>query len=573
MIWLECALLLLCFAMAFTSPLIGNPWLNKAERSLQLIASHRALAVVLAGATALALRAAVLPILPIPYPSIPDEFAYRLSGDTFSHGRLTNPAHPMWVHFECPNVIQQPTYSSIYYPAQGASLALGQVVTGYAFWGVWLSIGLMCGAICWMLQGWAPPVWALVGGLLAAIRLGAVSYWDNSYFGGAVTALGGALVLGALPRIRRSQRVRDGVILAIGFALLFNSRPYESLFFSIPVGLALIAFAWKSIRLAPRPYFLRVALPFALVLITTAAFMLYFFWRTTGNPFLAPYVVNLQTYAVEPNFAWLPLRPIPHYHSDLIRRYWTEWDVNTYLSVRAHPVITVLFKTFLFWLFYLGPLLTIPFIGLAIARMRGRALGFWDRKAQFLALVIAVNLVGVLLVVPVTPLYLAPATAAVYGLAVMAMQRVRHCSVRSRPAVFLVRTVPALAVLLLLVRIAIPVLHLPISNPGGSWTWSASWEQLLPRKHIEQQLLAQAGEHLVIVHYGPQHDPKQAWCSNSADIDGSKIVWATDLGPTENKELLGYFSQRRVWLIDPDQKPLQLRPYEPGLTGVPTVKD
>jgi hypothetical protein len=125
-----------------------------------------------------------------------------------------------------------------------------------------------------------------------------------------------------------------------------------------------------------------------------------------------------------------------------------------------------------------------------------------------------------------------------------------------------VRAVPLAAVLLLLVRVAIPIFHLPIANAGGSWTWSASWNQLLSRKQVEKQLRALPGEHLVIVHYSPEHDPKESWVSNSADIDGSKIVWAHDMGSQLNEELLRYFTGRQVWLVEPDQHPIQIVPYK-----------
>jgi hypothetical protein len=562
MLLIESALMLIVLLLALVAPGAGSSLFAPIEHGLARIAHRRWVSVLVVGASALALRAAVLPVLPIPYPVFQDEFSYLLMGDTFAHGRLSNPTHPLWVHFETITVIHRPTYCSVFYPAQGFFLALGQVTLNHPFWGVWLSSGLMCAGICWMLQAWAPPLWALLGGLLAAIRLGAFSYWANSYWGGAVAALGGALVLGALPRIKQ-RPTANALLMGFGFALLACSRPYESLFFGIPVVIALTVWMWRTRRPDWSTPAMQIVLPLIVVLSATAAFLLYYFWRTTGDPLLPPYVVNLRTYFVDPGFPWLPLRPTPVYHHELLRNYYLGWNLSQFEFARTHPFFAAMIKILMLWFFYLGPLLTLPFLALAFALPYGTSFKDVGPKTRFLLLVAGVTFIGLLLPAYANPHYAAPLTCVIYAMIVSAMQRVRRWRVGDKPAgVFLVRAIPSGALALLLLRVAIPVFHLHINNSAAPMTWCSPWTQLYPRAEIESRLDGLPGRHLVIVHYGPKHDSSASWVNNAADIDGSKIVWAHDMGPEQNEELIRYFAGRQVWWLDPKQTEVQFTRYQ-----------
>src|SRR5881227_2612589 len=177
MLAIELCLVAVCCALALTLPELGDRFFSKWEQRLRAIAGRRTLVAALVGLGALLIRLALLPMLPVPEPLVHDEFSHLLLADTLAHGRLANPTHPMWVHFETFHVNWHPTYASMYYPGHALFLAFGQVSMGHPFWGVWLSSGLMCAAVCWALQGWMSAGWALLGGALAVIRLGTFSYW------------------------------------------------------------------------------------------------------------------------------------------------------------------------------------------------------------------------------------------------------------------------------------------------------------------------------------------------------------------------------------------------------------
>ncbi|HET7107416.1 MAG TPA: hypothetical protein VFI38_11450 [Candidatus Acidoferrum sp.] len=544
---------------AFAFPHFGSRWFERIESSFGRFAQRRALSVLAVGILAAVARLAVLPILPVPTPAIHDEFSYLLMSDTFAHGRLANPTHPMWTHFETFQVNQVPTYVSKYYPAQGVFLAIGQVVFGHPFWGVLLSSALMCAAICWMLQGWMPPAWALLGGILAVIRLGTFSYWANSYWGGAVAALGGALVLGALPRIKEKPQVRDAVWMGIGLALLFNSRPFESLFLAVPIAIALLVWLLKKDERRTQTKLLRVILPLGIIVTVSFAAMALYFWKTTGHPFQPPYLVYERAYMSAPSFPWMPPKALPSYGSAAMRDFYSGDPVGAFEFARQHPLSHFSLRIFLFWLFYLGPMLTVPFLILLLALPVGTKLSDFPSALRFLLLVAGASFFGMLLPVIFLAHYAAPITALVYAFVLWTMRYIRPLLFMGKPAgIGINRAVIVFCVLLAVVRIAAPISGIALTRPKLT-SWASENYKFPERPAIISALDQKGGSHLVFVGNGPVQ--RSDWVYNAADIDASKIVWARDLGPAKNQELIKYFRSRKVWILDPNGNTPTLIPY------------
>jgi hypothetical protein len=544
----EVLLVSLALLVALAYPQLGNSTFRRLERALVSVARRRTLSVLICGLSALALRLAVLPWLPIPLPYINDEFSFLLAGDTFAHGRLTNPPHPMWIHFETFHVIFHPTYASMYPPLQGIVLAAGKVIAGHPFWGVWFSVGLMCAAFCWMLHGWFPPSWAFLGGMLPVLRFGVLTYWDNSYWGGALPAMGGALLLGALPRIMRQQRIRDAVLMAIGIAMLANTRPYEGMMLTLVVGVRL---AIWIIREKPPivPLLRRVALPMVLLLGVVGSATTYYFWRVTGNPFTLPQQVNRDAYAIAKYFYWQRPYLEPAYHHKEIRDFYHR-EYSDFRQAKTIPSVPqFLLMGTRIWIFYIAPIMSIPLFFL------GRAIR--DGRIRFLVIAGAAGFASSALVVFFNIHYFAPVTCAVVAVLLQCMRHLRLWKFEGRPAgLFLVRATVIISILMVGIET-----HILTTAPTPG-----SWEALAPdRAKIAAQLESAPGPQLVLVHYSPNHDCMHEWVYNLADIDHQKLVWARDMGAEQNQELLHYFNTRQAWILEADARPPRLAPYSEAI--------
>lgn len=522
-------------------------WFEIVSRGFNELGRRKTLAVWVVGFTCLALRGALLPLITVPAPAAHDEFSYLLAADTFAHGRLTNPTPPMWMHFETLHVNMKPTYMSMYPPGQGLMLAVGELL-GHPWIGIWLMAAFGCAAICWALRAWLPPRWALLGGVLAILQFGVLCYWSSTYYCTWLPAIAGALVIGALPRLRNRPRVSHALLLGLGVSLLAMTRPYEGLFLCLPVAVSLLIWIFRPHKRTFRLIISRVGVPIAAVLVVTAAFLAYYNHRVTGNARLMPYVLNQQTYVVVPLFCWQHFRPEPPvYRNQELRNYYIGWELSEYRDTIAGGFARMTWVKFKkYWGFYFGPILSLPLLAAPKA--------LTDRRIRFLLLVIAVMIVGVELENWSHPHYIAPLTCVLLAVVLQCMRHLQFWRWRGWPigrAIVWAVVVGCFAVDAAWVSAAaVHVNDVRLYMAGNQ-----------ERALVERRLDQTPGSHLVIVRYTPSHPVYREWVYNRGDIEHAEVIWARDLGRECNEKLIAAYGGRSVWLIEPDINPAELKPY------------
>ena len=294
----------------------------------------------------------------------------------------------------------------------------------------------------------------------------------------------------------------------------------------------------------------------------------YYFWRVTGDPWRTPYSWNESIYEPAPTFPWQSLRAVPPYHHELLRvsyagvaRSYTESRSLQGIVVRRLRLLVTL------WSFFLGPLLTLPLVAAFASLPRGFKWKDLNPDTRLLLGIFGVSVAGYMLPIWFSPHYAAPITAIILALVLQAMRRVRFVCWHGKPAGrFLTRAVPLICLVMLALRITATPLHLPVPARWLAGTAFPTWCSLGPSLPERAAMLAELerlpGRHLAIVRYGPDHPlDLHEWVYNEADIDAAKVIWARDMGPARNEELLDYFKDRKIWLVDADEHPPRLSPY------------
>jgi len=286
--------------------------------------------------------------------------------------------------------------------------------------------------------------------------------------------------------------------------------------------------------------------------------MAFYNWRVTGSPVRMGYQVNRENYAVAPYFLMLQPKPVPAYHHAVMQRFYQEREMKGFREERTVSgfVRHLLLKVDDLWLFYLSSALTVPCLALLFNWASFRR----SCRFRFPLILAALFAVGLLFQTWTMAHYAAPATCLLFLFVVQGSRYLRLWQRRnSGVGATLVRMIPVVLAAMIVLRVAAAAAHVPIEQawPRGN----------LERAAVMRNLETTDGKHLVFVTYSSDHDVNQEWVYNRADIDASRVVWARDMSDSENRKLIEYFGDRRVWRLFPDQPRIGLTPYSPSASN------
>jgi len=508
----------------------------------------RVLLCMIPGAAAF-VAAALVSIWVPAYPNLHDDFGNLLVADTLWHGRLSNPTPPSHVALQTFHVVVEPTYAAKFPIGAGAMMALGKLVLGEWYAGMWIAAGIACASLTWMLLAVMPKRWALGFGMFAALHPMWQTGWSQEYTNGWLAVAAIAMVVGGLLRIQRAGAEipwTAPLAVALGLVLGIFSRPFEVAVLSTILG------GWIASGLIRKGCFARISFwraiaPAVLVLSLGLGLQGVVNQSVTGTWLKLPYQLHEEQYGVAPVFVWQkPHEPSLGHRFEELAQYHRRSSMACYTNAASWPgYARLLEKRTAQMASHWGWMLAVfPLAIVAVPRLRARYGMILVAALIALGGINGIPWVSHTYVAPLIPLALLLSAigvrAAVSALAHQGDDSPLGGGQRRR-------RLQSMAIFGLLAMQAVGLVFATRSMISSSANEPAAW--CVRRAQVESELLQKGGDQLVIVRYANGHDIHHEWVFNGADPTSSPIVWAR-WDESLLEQLVIDYPARNVWVLD-----------------------
>jgi 4-amino-4-deoxy-L-arabinose transferase-like glycosyltransferase len=375
----------------------------------------------------------------------------------------------------------------------------------------------------------------------------------NSYWGGALAATSGCLVFGSLPRLRERWRKCDAALLGFGFGVHMLCRQFESLLLFFAIVLFFLPLVFRS---SERRNFLRASAVALAAVVPVIVLILLQNRAVTHGWTMLPEQLSQYQYGV-PTSLTIQQNPTPHV--PLTPQQELDYKAQALMhgpdtDTPSRFLLRLEYRVRYYRFFFLPPL----YIALIAFLFSLR-----DRRLLWIAITLLIFAVGTNLFPYLLVHYLAAVTclfvlASVAGLQQISRLRIRNINVGAE----IVRVLVLLCFAEFAVWYGLHLFESPAVYPILRYeTWDSIGYADDRRALVDKQLAVIPGQLLVFVRYSRHHVYQDEWVWNSADIDSSRIVYARDLGPDDDKKLIRYYPHRKVLLLEPDDSPPKLSAF------------
>lgn len=474
-------------------------------------------------------------------PVVDDEFAYLFAARTFAAGRLTNPTPPEPEHFEALHLLVEPTFQAKYPPGQAFCMAAGLLTTGEAVHATRVVMAAFAAATAWAAAVFVGRRFGLVAGLLPALGATLQILWANSYWGGQLAGLGGALVLGGLGEAFLKRRyVTAATAYAAGAVVLSLARPFEGACYLI-IATAVVPFAGTGRPLRNVSPRILLAASASLGVIAAAGVALHLTYNAavTGDPFRLPYALYSERYATTPAFVLFQgPRDAPRWDANPTAfAYWTHHadlaeERGGWIAMGLHKASTYATRVL--------PHVTDGWTAATILGLLALPCVLRRRRPRCVAAAAVTSPVANFPVIFLFAHYIAPSLAAFYILIACGLQQISGRGRRRGSTAVIAAAVVACGVSFG-TNVVTPFTRIP-----GVDVWSELGEA---KRETAAFFEAEPGRHLVLFRHVGSESVIYDWAYNDPDLSSAKVIWAREIGPVETRRLAAAFPDRELWLV------------------------